>query len=681
MKKSQQIQQIDDDLNQLSEVTSPAADAGNLALELFPGAAEYPTQHQLAIEDAARGWSVVPLIAKDKPAVAWKPYQTKRPTVKEFWNWFVVQGHTARGIVLGRISRLAVLDIDDPAALDALRAYPHLLNTYTVRSGLHRLPHLYYRLPKDLLDTPARKKTGLGCFLASGRYVVAAGSTIGGNTWELANDADPYTLTPADLPILLAAIGIRPDAPDAGPHLFTVPKPLTGDELAAHYRQQRARTGSRNTGLFQTALIARGAGWSEYDTLSALAGVFVPDGAPPEHKPETEAQRYTEAERTIKSAFGYRHDQKTDAYIERGAGLPNSAREKLLQTGHISTARALDALFIQRVQPGQTFTEKDAVTLCKNIGLGRSSVRQALALIKEIESSGLFDLAASQTARAAANASDAPLSERGNFVSDFHPNTAPAYNTMYCNPANSRQNSTTAPITAPMPKRGRPAANLYTMPPIEALCAFLDVSITPADALTAADLKSSKTYRVALQKAFTARNPGKPVSRSWQAARLGVTKRSVIAYDHAAGIQAVPNIQTTPVTFSNIDSFLPHGTPPELLGGCWLTIEGQRVKPSRSAALAALSRKKRVEFCRMGANSYYLSKDAPEPSAAPPDGAENAPAVEPSAAPEKPHHDAARGRKRHVPCECGACGHSAAYVLPARCERCDSSDLRQFKGG
>lgn len=66
-----------------------------------------------ALDYLARGWSVVPVRAREKrPLVAWQPYQQTRPTPAEVRDWFTRWPDANVGIVTGVLSGLVVLDVD-----------------------------------------------------------------------------------------------------------------------------------------------------------------------------------------------------------------------------------------------------------------------------------------------------------------------------------------------------------------------------------------------------------------------------------------------------------------------------------------------------------------------------------------------------------------------------------------
>ncbi|MCP6756658.1 hypothetical protein NL533_34040, partial [Klebsiella pneumoniae] len=78
--------------------------------------------------------------------------------------------------------------------------------------------------------------------------------------------------------------------------------PLNADELVSIYHAYR-ETRPRNASAYTTALRARSALIPIDNTLAALAAVFITDPAPEGHSVENEADRYTELQRTVASAY------------------------------------------------------------------------------------------------------------------------------------------------------------------------------------------------------------------------------------------------------------------------------------------------------------------------------------------------------------------------------------------
>lgn len=72
-----------------------------------------------AREYVARGFSVIPLQPRGKkPVVAWKEFQSRRPTDEELVAWFSTPESRNIGIVTGAISGITVIDTDSRDAID-----------------------------------------------------------------------------------------------------------------------------------------------------------------------------------------------------------------------------------------------------------------------------------------------------------------------------------------------------------------------------------------------------------------------------------------------------------------------------------------------------------------------------------------------------------------------------------
>ena len=161
----------------------------------------------LALEYLDQGWSVVPChvpvdggcsCGRDTcswpgkhPRVSWRQYSERLPTVKEVHNWFDSEFYESNvGIVTGRVSGIAVVDVD--GAFDAYRKLklPKTLEAITGGGGRH----YYYRL-----DEPMPSRIGMveGIDLkADGGFVVAPPSIHNsGRTymWRVRRELQPLT--------------------------------------------------------------------------------------------------------------------------------------------------------------------------------------------------------------------------------------------------------------------------------------------------------------------------------------------------------------------------------------------------------------------------------------------------------------------------------------------------------
>lgn len=186
---------------------------------------------QAALSAAGRGWRVFPLRPDDKrPAVRdWESRATADPArIRCCWQ----AGAYNVGIACGP-SRLLVVDLDRPkpgtvppgewnmpgvgSGMDVLatlaeRAGAELpVDTYSVCTGSGG-EHLYFSVARgdDFRNTAGR----LGWLVdtrAAGGYVVAAGSSVNGQPYEVVDEGGP-----AHLPRWLAKLLVSPDHHDPG---------------------------------------------------------------------------------------------------------------------------------------------------------------------------------------------------------------------------------------------------------------------------------------------------------------------------------------------------------------------------------------------------------------------------------------------------------------------------------
>jgi len=65
-------------------------------------------------------FSVIPLLPNKKPLIKWEEYQRRKPTEKEIRGWWTKYPEAMVGIITGKISNLAVIDIDTKDIPDEL---------------------------------------------------------------------------------------------------------------------------------------------------------------------------------------------------------------------------------------------------------------------------------------------------------------------------------------------------------------------------------------------------------------------------------------------------------------------------------------------------------------------------------------------------------------------------------
>jgi hypothetical protein len=190
-----------------------------------------------ALDAARRGWPVFPLTPGTKVSAvkAWEnAATTNEDRLTRWWTW---PGHARHGVAIAcGPAGLVVIDLDLPkpgqavperwrrpgicdgadvlADLCEQAQQPFPTDTYTVRTGRGGY-HLYFNAPAtvELRNTDGERGRGLGWLIdtrAAGGYVVAAGSLVNGNRYELIHDT-----TPAPLPGWLTDRLTPPPAPPA----------------------------------------------------------------------------------------------------------------------------------------------------------------------------------------------------------------------------------------------------------------------------------------------------------------------------------------------------------------------------------------------------------------------------------------------------------------------------------
>jgi hypothetical protein len=150
-----------------------------------------------------RGWGVIPVESRGKrPLLRWEEFQRRLPLPKEVREWFRRWPNANLGIVTGRISGLAVVDVDPrhggAEALAALeRAYALLPATVEVQTGGGGR-HLYFSSSRESLRSRVALAPGVD-LRAEGGLVVAPPSihASGGlYRWELLHPPEKTSVAP-----------------------------------------------------------------------------------------------------------------------------------------------------------------------------------------------------------------------------------------------------------------------------------------------------------------------------------------------------------------------------------------------------------------------------------------------------------------------------------------------------
>lgn len=306
------------------------------------------------------------------------------------------------------------------------------------------------------------------------------------NGYTIARYGDPLEISAADLPKLRACIGVEKRPPGQGRLAgFHVEAPASAEGLLQEFEQAAARMG-RNDALYRVALSARYGGLSHAQASAALLDPFTHAPAPARHARQAEQSRRAEGVRTIASAYSDRIATQQEG-APRRVGLSTAARETLLQQGMTSAARLLDAAY-SAGQAGRTIPLQEAAKLA---GIGKNAAAQASTALQGLT----------------------PCTVRRK---------------------NEGKNT-----------RGRPQRYI-TIPTPRYIHAQL-CSKQPFVQAEIADHRRASEYRRATHASLVARLRG-PVTRAWQAAKLGVTARTIRTYDKLLSLKTRIFWRETPLS-------------------------------------------------------------------------------------------------------------------------------------
>ena len=462
--------------------------------------------HKLQLKQTAQnlinqGFSVIPIHGNNypaqpkKPATSWKIFQKRLPKRYEIDNWFT-QDITAIGIICGVISHLMVLDFDDHLIYHSFcKEFPTFSNTYTVKT--RRGYHLYFKV-----DQHIRTHHFSGGDVKGDRsYVIAPPSIINGVQYQVIKDTEYLDLLPNDIDDIFNYLQIRQHSFSSQAHLKANIPILN---LSNMYNDLAPKLG-RNNALYRVASFAHNHHIDQRKVEAELIFHHITYPSPPNHPSEGDNDRFIEAQRTIESAYRSRSIN----YMSF-SGIPNSVREKLLQTQKSTVfPRLLDIFSLAHWKPGRQFTMSQAINLCNRYGLNRKSVIQALTG-KLSTIGGQYIIIRSYA--------EYPDNRGLNF-----------------------------------PMRGRPTEMIFQVPAIDDLIKLLNVRWSPSDKITFEDIKTAHQYRLALHREYIKRlKPEVPIG--WLADRLGVNVRTIQRYNLELDVQKTQNLAYFWLSKSNLDS-------------------------------------------------------------------------------------------------------------------------------
>lgn len=536
-----------------------------------------------------------PLRAK-VPTLEWLLYQRRKAIESEVERWCSQGRCGGIAIVTGHISGVYILDCD---TLDEYQRfgseYPDLALTHIVQT--RRGFHLYFHVPAHL-NLPSRRGNGVD-LLGNGRYAVLPPTIIDGFQYHIVRGGMPKTLNQHDIARILAfvdsthaVVSLPVQIENTKPVSTPLPaaQSLTIYDLQALYRLIASQQG-RNIALFSVAVRARDAGWLRSQVEAAFTDLHIQQSTARTHRTEQPQQRQREAEATIRSAFS--RPARPQKQTHQQGTLPNNVREKLLHLKLTPALRTLEALYLAGVQPGQTITERQVLTLLAG-QVGRHSIRIALSACLP-DGQPLFAPAQKPVLNSKNPSPRTPTP--ANAAAD--PGYSPTKKMPLVRVTKPDKNTT-----------GRPARR-FIVPSGYELCQRLGVKPQRRDPLQIDDLTSARRYRQALQREFIQRSPG-PYPRRWLAGRLAVSVRTLQRYHTAIPVQVLPQFEQRVITWHNLDH-VPADDADAAYGGMFLEADGKRYPPKQSIARRLLSREKWVLYKRQLVNYYWIGEPTQPP--------------------------------------------------------------------
>ena len=128
---------VESNLNPSSNSTHPGGENKDLTPQL-----EGDRHLRAALRYRSMGYSVIPVKPRTKEAmIPWGEYQKRIPSEEEIQEWWRKNPEANVAIVLGKVSDLMTLEVDDMAAIKG----KHIPVTPQAISGGRGLPHIYFK--------------------------------------------------------------------------------------------------------------------------------------------------------------------------------------------------------------------------------------------------------------------------------------------------------------------------------------------------------------------------------------------------------------------------------------------------------------------------------------------------------------------------------------------------------
>jgi archaellum biogenesis ATPase FlaH len=125
-------------------------------------------------------WSIIPVGRDKKPLVAWKKYQSIRPTIAEITQWFTQYPEANIAVITGKQSNVVVVDID-PRHNGSDKEFNHII---TVKSKTGGGGYHYFFLYEEGIQNHIGIKEGIDIRGEGGLVVVPPSLHESGNHYE-----------------------------------------------------------------------------------------------------------------------------------------------------------------------------------------------------------------------------------------------------------------------------------------------------------------------------------------------------------------------------------------------------------------------------------------------------------------------------------------------------------------
>jgi hypothetical protein len=288
----------------------------------------------------ALGWSVIPCGRDKRPLLeAWKPFQTRRPTVQEVENWMRIHPATW-AMITGEISDRITLDFDGESGrqiLDGLHLAPHRC---TPSGGFHcdfRYPGWRVKTLNSKTDRELQKRYPGLDIRGDGGYAIVSGHTdCGAYTWL--RDPEPYALDilPTDMREFFGLLH-PPAAPipmNGKPHSIPGNGRVDAEQLV--HRALDRLDGRNNSGMW-LAIQLRDNDYSQGEAECAMRNYR---GRCRDVNTKGEREEYTEGEMLATLREAYSRTARDPWEPKKATSMPASAATPSTDSPPVKPAKA-----------------------------------------------------------------------------------------------------------------------------------------------------------------------------------------------------------------------------------------------------------------------------------------------------------------------------------------------------